>query len=97
MTPRAMQMVNTASPQSTVTVRCRLVGDLRRFLPGSNGGEGPVQLPASATIDDLLERLQIPERNLLIVGVNGTKASHGSALNDGDEVTIVSPMSGGAR
>ncbi len=93
-------MVDTASPQSTVTVRCSLVGDLRRFLPGGNGGkggEGPVQLPASATIDDLLERLQIPERNLLIVGVNGTKASHDIALNDGDEVTIVAPMTGGAR
>ena len=89
-------MVDTASPQNTVTVRCRLVGELRRYLPGGNGGEGPMQLPASATIDELLERLQIPERDLLVVGVNGTKASHDIALNDGDEVTIVAPMTGGA-
>lgn len=90
-------MADTASPQSTVTVRCRLVGELRRYLPGGTGGEGPMQLPASATIDDLLERLRIPERHLLVVGVNGTKAAHTVVLNDGDEVTIVAPMTGGAR
>ena len=34
---------------------------------------------------------------VLVVGVNGTKASHDIALNDGDEVTIVGPMTGGAH
>ena len=90
-------MVDTDSQQSTFTVQCRLVGELRRYLPDGERGEGPVQLPASSTIDDLLQRLQIPARELLIVGVNGTKAPHSDALLDGDEVTIVAPMTGGAR
>lgn len=56
-----------------------------------------MQLPAPATIDDLLDRLQIPERQSLVVGVNGTKASHDDTLRDGDEVTIVAAMTGGVR
>ena len=89
-------MTDTASSQRTVTLRCRLVGDLRRYLPDGEGGEGPVELPVTATIDELLERLGIPERQALIVGVNGTKTAHDQMLSDGDEVTIVAPMSGGA-
>jgi sulfur carrier protein ThiS len=88
-------MADTA-PSATLTVQCRLVGELRRYLPGGDRGEGPVQMPASASIDDLLAKLAIPERELLIVGINGTMAQHDVLLNEGDEVTIVAPMTGGA-
>jgi len=86
------------SPDSvgTLTLRCRLVGELRRYLPGGDRGEGAFELAAPATIDDLLDRLEIPERQSLVVGVNGTKASHSDPLSDGDEVTIVAAMTGGA-
>ena len=89
-------MVDTA-PNATLIVQCRLVGELRRYLPGGERGEGPMQMPASATVDDLLRTLGIPQRELLIVGINGTMAPHDVALTDGDEVTIVAPMEGGAR
>ena len=48
-------------------------------------------------IEQVLERLELPERQLLITGLNGTKVPHDTVLNEGDEVTVVAPMTGGAR
>ena len=53
-------------------------------------------MPGPATIEDLLVHLELPERDTLVVGVNGTKAAHSDPLGDGDEVTIVAAMTGGA-
>lgn len=89
-------VADAASPGQTLTLQCRLVGELRRFLPQGERGEGDVELAGPATIDDLLVHLELPERELLVVGVNGTKAPHTDPLHDGDEVTIVAPMTGGA-
>jgi sulfur carrier protein ThiS len=88
-------MTETVSSGSTVTVQCRLVGELRRYLPGNDSGEGPMTVPASSSIDELLDRLAIPERQTLVIGLNGTKASHSEILSDGDELTIVAAMMGG--
>ncbi len=75
-----------------ISVHCRLVGELRRYLPG---GEGVVEAPVSSTVGDLLERLQVPEPQTLVVGVNGEKVAHSELLTDGDEITIVAAMTGG--
>ena len=91
----AMQMADATETQSTITLQCRLVGELRRFLPDGERGEGPVEVPGSSTVEDLLVQLDLPERETLVVGVNGTKAESGDALADGDEVTIVAAMTGG--
>lgn len=87
-------MTNTADT-STVTVRCRLVGELRQYLQSDSRGEGSVQLQSPATVAGLLEQLGLPERHLLIAGLNGEKVPHTATLNDGDELTIVAPMEGG--
>jgi sulfur carrier protein ThiS len=86
----------STSSVAMLTLQCRLVGELRRYLPEGNRGEGSVELAGPATIENLLIQLEIPERELLVVGVNGTKAPHTDPLSDGDEVTIVAPMTGGA-
>ena len=88
-------MVDRVDSGSAVTVQCRLVGELRRFLPNGERGEGPVEVPGSSTVDDLLVQLGVPERETLVVGINGTKADHRDVLSDGDEVTIVAAMTGG--
>ena len=89
-------MEETARASETLTLHCRLVGELRRFHPDSAGGEGPIEMPGPVTVADLLRRLELPERDSLVVGVNGTKAPHSDSLADGDEVTIVAAMTGGA-
>lgn len=88
-------MAELGSAQGVITLRCRLVGELRRFLPDGERGEGPVEVPGSSTVGALLEQLDLPERESLVVGVNGTKAEQGDVLADGDEVTIVAAMTGG--
>jgi sulfur carrier protein ThiS len=88
-------MVDGAEMQGVITLQCRLVGELRRFLPDGERGKGPVAAPAGSSVDDLLRQLELPERESLVVGVNGTKAEHGDGLTDGDEVTIVAAMTGG--
>lgn len=89
-------MAETTGTGETLALECRLVGELRRFLPDGDRGEGTVELRGPATIEDLLIHLELPERDLLVVGLNGTKAPHTDPLHDGDEVTIVAPMTGGA-
>lgn len=88
-------MAESGSSRGVITLQCRLVGELRRFLPDGERGEGPVEVPGSSTIEDLLVQLDLPERESLVVGVNGTKAEYGDVLADGDEVTIVAAMTGG--
>lgn len=82
---------------ASLTVRCRLVGELRRFWRDSPTGEGALQVALGSRIGDVLELLALPERQLLITGLNGNKVPHDTPLSDGDEVTIVAPMTGGAR
>ncbi|MBT5775636.1 MAG: hypothetical protein HOH95_14810, partial [Dehalococcoidia bacterium] len=55
-------MADAAETGSTITLQCRLVGELRRFLPDGDRGEGAVVVPGSSTIGDLLVQLQLPER-----------------------------------
>ena len=96
-TVSAAETAGATSAGGTITVRCKLVGDLRRFMPAGERGQGTLQLTAPATVDDVLERLELPARDHLTVGVNGTLTGHDTALSEGDELTIVSPMEGGDR
>ena len=82
---------------ATLTIRCRLVGELRKFWTDSPSGEGVLLVAPGSRIEQVLERLELPERQLLITGLNGTKVPHDTVLNEGDEVTVVAPMTGGAR
>jgi hypothetical protein len=43
-------MVEPASSERTITLQCRLVGELRRYLPDGERGEGPVELPCQVLV-----------------------------------------------
>lgn len=57
-------------------------------------------LPAGATVQDLLDSLadRIPSLKTApgLVAVNLTYRDNSAALNDGDEVALIPPVSGGA-
>ena len=74
-------------------VRLRLFGDVRRY---GDGRPASWSLPAGARVADLIGAVGIPAGEELIVGINGQLGSRESALADGDEVMLVSPMAGGA-
>ncbi len=75
-------------------VRIRLVSDVRRYL---RGRPEPLTcaLAEGATVADLVRELGIPPDEELVVGVNGLLGDRASQLADGDEVMLLTPMSGG--
>jgi molybdopterin converting factor small subunit len=88
--------MNRAEPDATtIGVRVRLFADLRRFLP--RGADGPLAycLPGGATVGSLLEQIGVSAELEVTAGVNGRLAQRSTALSDGDEVDLFSPMEGG--
>ncbi len=76
-------------------VRVRLLGEFRRYR---RGRPEPIvcEVPDSASVEDVATALGVDLRLEAVVGVNGQLGRMDSPLADGDEVTLVSPMSGGA-
>lgn len=58
---------------------------------------GHMELPAGATLSELLSRLGLSflMRRILVVHVNGSKAPLRTVLRDGDTVSVLSGMYGG--
>ena len=80
---------------STVGLTVTLFADLRRFLP--RGADGPQRhtVAAGATIADLLAVIGIPSDAEITIGVDGEVAERETALHDGADVMLLSPMEGG--
>jgi sulfur carrier protein ThiS len=70
--------------------------DLRRFLPrGADGPQG-YTVPEPATVDDLLRLIGVAPDADLTIAVDGEQAARDTALRDGADVMLLSPMEGGA-
>ena len=54
-----------------------------------------VELKPAASAGDLIKHLGIPPAEGKIILVNGRHGSEDTALNDGDEVTFMTPVEGG--
>ncbi|HTE85189.1 MAG TPA: MoaD/ThiS family protein [Dehalococcoidia bacterium] len=80
---------------SGIEVRVRLFADLRKFLP--RGKEEPIayRLAPGATVQDLLSTIGIAVDAEVTAGLNGELAGRDTALHDGDELVLFSPMEGG--
>ncbi len=80
--------------KSTIEVEVRAYGHLCRFMPGKEELLFR-SLEDGATVESLLAGLEIPDREVWIVSLNGTKAPLSSRLCDGDRVGIFPPLGGG--
>ena len=78
-----------------ITVRVTLFADLRRFLPKGADGPQMYTMPADSTVADLLAAIGIPAEDEVTVGLNGEQAARDTALRDGDDAVMFSPMEGG--
>lgn len=77
-----------------VSVTC--FGAVRDYLPeGTAGNRAEVQLAEAATVGDLVDRLGAPHRLIFSLLVDGTRAGMDAVLQDGSEVTLMPPFSGG--
>jgi molybdopterin converting factor small subunit len=82
-------------------VQVRLFASLRDRLPGTARGHGVVKLPDGASLLDLIEHLEIPDRQAQMVLVNGEQAPRKAearavlVLAEDDTVSIFPPLAGG--
>jgi molybdopterin converting factor small subunit len=78
-----------------ITVSVTFFGDLRRHLPKGSDGPQRYTLPEPAAVGDLLAAIGIAPDTDLTAAVNGELADRATALPDGADVMLLSPMEGG--
>ena len=77
-----------------VSVTC--FGAVRDYLPeGTVGNRVEVELAEAAKVGDLVDHLGAPHRLIFSLLVDGTRTGLGAVLQDGAEVTLMPPFSGG--
>lgn len=77
-------------------VHVKLFASLRYHRPGLGIGESfPVDLPAGATVDELVQNLALPANEVKLVYVNGRSQSEEYVLAGGDQIGIFPPVGGG--
>jgi molybdopterin converting factor small subunit len=82
--------------KTMITVQVKLFATLRRLRPGLAIGEAfPVELPDGASVDDLIHQLELPDKEVKLVFVNGIVRDRYRALADGDQLGIFPPVGGG--
>ena len=77
-------------------VEVELFATLAEYLPAGTRDRAPVDVPADATVTDLLHTLGIPDVMPRIVLVNGHDADDGDRLRPGDVVSVFPPLAGGS-
>lgn len=90
-----MSPVRDSADAATITVSVTFFADLRRFLPRGANGPQRYSLVPGATLTDLLETIGIEPETDLTAAVDGELADRETALRDGAEVMLLSPMEGG--
>jgi len=78
-----------------ITVQVELKSLLRRFAAPERGAQFAQRLPPGATVADLLQRLDIPQKWIGLVAVNGSKRPGEQVLADGDRVDLYPPFLAG--
>jgi len=73
-------------------------GAMRDYLPaGSPGNRADLEVAEGSTVGDLIDALGAPRRLAFAVLVDGTHADLGRSLDEGVEVTLMPPFTGGTR
>ncbi len=72
-------------------IHVKLYGEFLKYGPE----ESYVELPDNSTINDLLKKLSIEERNYIILLINLKRSWFEDKLKDGDTVSIFAPVGGG--
>jgi sulfur carrier protein ThiS len=78
-----------------VRVTVTFMADMRRFAPSDARDPHAYTLTSGAAVADLLSVIGIPPDLDVTVGVDGELAGRDTALREGADVLLVSPMEGG--
>ena len=85
-----------AAAAASLTVTVVFFADLRRFLPRGESGPQRYRVKPGATVADMLDAIGIVPDTDLTAAVDGELAARDTALHDGAEVMLLSPMEGGS-
>ncbi|MBI1963553.1 MAG: MoaD/ThiS family protein [Candidatus Rokubacteria bacterium] len=86
-----------ARRRTALTVRLHLFAAFAAWLPpGGRDGRAALDVPAGATVADVLGALGIPVDLARVILVNGHDAAADQPLADGDEIAIFPPLAGGS-
>jgi len=79
-----------------VKVEVRLFANLAKLLPpGSQKKRSTINVKKGTTVDELLERLNIPPKITNIIMVNGKHQGRDIELSEGDVLSVFPPIAGG--
>ncbi len=79
-----------------MVVHVKLFATLRRHYPHLDIGEAmPVDVPPGATLNQLIDRLDVPREEVKVVFVNNRVRDEQYVLNQGDDIGIFPPVGGG--
>jgi molybdopterin converting factor small subunit len=79
-----------------INIEVQLYFDLAQYLPaGAKEKKFPMTLAEGTTIQNLLNKLALPEDITKVIVVNGLTATTERKLQTGDVVAIFPPMAGG--
>lgn len=75
-------------------INIRLYGPLRDHLPPESKGRASLEFEAGATVQEIFTQLNLP-LTLLVTLNQDQEASTETPLQDGDQVALFAPVSGG--
>jgi sulfur carrier protein ThiS len=88
--------VSLISEGSGMKMRVKLYGTLSRYFPGYQYSQGiEVEVPAGATVQDLLTLLKIPEYQGALVAIEGKILKTEDHIQGRALVHVLQPLSGG--
>lgn len=75
-----------------IKIELRLFATLSKYAPEN---QEAVELPGPTSIKQVVEKLEIPEKEVKLIFVNGKKQEAGYLLQDGDRLGVFPPVGGG--
>ena len=79
-----------------MTVAVKLYASLRKYLPSESMSAVRVEVPAGATVADVIARLGIPPEHTRMIVSGDRQLDLAAVLEDGQEISILPPLAGGA-
>ena len=80
----------------SIRVNVRLFATLRRFFPDYNPEKGmDIKVEEGSTIENLIQSLQLPEKEAKVILINGKSKKTSDVITDGDQINIFTPIGGG--
>jgi molybdopterin converting factor small subunit len=78
-----------------MNITLKLFATLREHIQNHSSGACEVALSETATVQDVLTSLRIPEDIPKIILINGVQKSACDELHDGDTLSVFPPIAGG--